>query len=182
LPARHVAAGEGGRREAEALDGAAAAGADSLVAAPKRVLVVEDEALIAFQVIDALEELGWEVVGPAASLAAALELAGEERLDGAVLDVNLRGSDVYPVARLLDARGVPLVFTTGYRAAMLPEPYRDRPKVSKPFEAETLVASVVRAFGECLDAAAEPARGGAAASLHDVAVNSEARRGPERIL
>jgi DNA-binding NtrC family response regulator len=80
----------------------------------KRILVVEDEALIAVMVEDMLLEMGGEVVGPAATIDDALALAQEEMLDAAVLDVNVRGRRIDPVAEALMARGVPVLFATGY--------------------------------------------------------------------
>jgi len=80
----------------------------------KRILVVEDEALIAVMVEDMLIEMGGEVVGPAGAVDDALELARTEVLDAAVLDVNVRGQRIDPVAEALMARGVPLLFATGY--------------------------------------------------------------------
>jgi two-component SAPR family response regulator len=80
----------------------------------KRVLVVEDEALIAVMVEDMLLEMGSEVVGPAVTIEGALALARQETLDAAVLDVNVRGERIDPVAEALMARGVPMLFATGY--------------------------------------------------------------------
>jgi two-component SAPR family response regulator len=80
----------------------------------KRILVVEDEALIAVMVEDMLIEMGGEVVGPAATVDDALEMARGETLDAAVLDVNVRGRRIDPVAEALMARGVPVLFATGY--------------------------------------------------------------------
>jgi DNA-binding NtrC family response regulator len=80
----------------------------------KRILVVEDEALIAVMVEDMLIEMGGEVVGPAGAVDDALELARTEVLDAAVLDVNVRGQRIDPVAEALMARGVPVLFATGY--------------------------------------------------------------------
>ncbi|WP_160936867.1 HWE histidine kinase domain-containing protein [Teichococcus coralli] len=84
---------------------------------PRRVLLAEDEPLVAMELETQLHALGFTVVGPAASLSEALRLASEEALlDAAVLDVNLRGQAVFPVADLLVRRGVPVVFATGYGA------------------------------------------------------------------
>jgi CheY-like chemotaxis protein len=83
----------------------------------RRLLVVEDEYLVAADLTESLEEMGAQVVGPVGSVEAALEKVRTDghRLDGAVLDVNLRGERVYPVAEALAAHGVPFVFTTGVR-------------------------------------------------------------------
>jgi two-component SAPR family response regulator len=80
----------------------------------KRILVVEDEALIAVMVEDMLIEMGGEVIGPAATIDDALDMAREQTLDAAVLDVNVRGQRIDPVAEALMARGVPVLFATGY--------------------------------------------------------------------
>jgi CheY-like chemotaxis protein len=83
----------------------------------KRILLVEDEVLIAEMVVDMLEGLGATVIGPATSLETCLALAAAEDIDAAVLDVNLRGKRIDPIADLLIARGVPVVFATGYGKA-----------------------------------------------------------------
>ena len=80
----------------------------------KRVLVLEDEALIAAMVEDMLTELGVVVVGPAATIERGLLLAQKEDIDAALLDVNIRSARVYPVADVLKERGIPVVFATGY--------------------------------------------------------------------
>ncbi|MCP8940478.1 response regulator [Alsobacter sp. SYSU M60028] len=80
----------------------------------KRILVVEDEAVIAAMIEDMLEDLGAVVVGPVNTVARGLALAGDAAIDAAVLDVNLRGERVDPVARLLARRGVPVVIASGY--------------------------------------------------------------------
>ncbi len=107
-----------------------------------RVLVVEDEMVIALLIEEALQELGCIVVGPVAKLDAALRLAADEVLDVAVLDVNIRGGHVYPVAEQLQARGVPFVFASGYEDWALQEAFRDRPRLIKPFTSEDLVKQV----------------------------------------
>jgi CheY-like chemotaxis protein len=110
----------------------AAQGADQTLAG-RRVLVVEDEVAISLLLEDMLLDIGCEVVGPAGRLSAAAELASKEQLDFAVLDVNLAGQPIYPVAEALAARGVPFVFSTGYGSAGIEEPYRNRPVLQKPF-------------------------------------------------
>ncbi|MGA0598605.1 response regulator [Enterovirga sp. CN4-39] len=98
-----------------------------------RVLVVEDEVAISLLLEDMLLDMGCEVVGPAGRLATAAELAQSEQLDLAVLDVNLAGQPIYPVAEALAGRNIPFVFSTGYGSAGIDEPYRDRPVLQKPF-------------------------------------------------
>lgn len=82
----------------------------------KKILLVEDEALIAAMAADMLANLGATVVGPAGSLSGALALATSADCDAAVLDVNLRGERVDPVAAVLGKRGIPVLFATGYGA------------------------------------------------------------------
>lgn len=79
----------------------------------KRIMVVEDEALLALDLAMTMEELGAAVVGPCYRLASALDLAAKSTFDAAILDVDLNGEAVFPLARMLEARGVPFVFHTG---------------------------------------------------------------------
>jgi CheY-like chemotaxis protein len=98
-----------------------------------RILVVEDEYLIAEDLCETLADAGAIVVGPAASLDRAVELVGgSARIDGAILDVNLRGELAWPAADLLAQRQVPVVFTTGYDGAMVPERFGAMPRFDKP--------------------------------------------------
>ena len=99
----------------------------------KRILLVEDEAVIAFAVEDMLLDLGCEVVGPAFRLEEAQQLAREQSIDAAILDVNLNDQRSYAVAEELQRRSVPFLFATGYAengvdwdgsAELLPKPYR----------------------------------------------------------
>jgi len=98
-----------------------------------RILIVEDEAAISLLLEDMLLDFGCEVVGPAGRLAAALDLAASETFDLAILDVNVAGESIYPVAEVLEQRNVPFVFSTGYGSAGIKDVYRDRPVVQKPF-------------------------------------------------
>jgi len=98
-----------------------------------RVLVVEDEAPIALQLEDMLSELGCGVIGPASRVGQALRLIEGQEVDAAVLDLNIAGELVYPVADALAERGLPHIFVTGYGADALTEPYRNRPVLEKPF-------------------------------------------------
>jgi CheY-like chemotaxis protein len=103
-----------------------------------RVLVVEDEAMVAMLIEDALLELGCLVVGPVAGVAAALQLLETEPVDAAVLDVNLGGEKVFPVADRLASGGVPFLFSTGYGAVGIQERHLHRPVLQKPYEPGTL--------------------------------------------
>jgi CheY-like chemotaxis protein len=124
----------------------AATSAKQAVARHFRVLVVEDEMLLAMLMVDTLVDLGCEVVGPVARVADGARLASSERLDGAILDINLAGADVFPVARELAARNIPFVFVSGYGTNDLPREWRDRPKLQKPFEPHDLGQSMDRTF------------------------------------
>ena len=101
-----------------------------------RVLVVEDEMLVAMMIEDMLEKFGCTVVGPASRVAAALVLIEAEDIDGAVLDVNLGGERVFPVAEMLRSRGIPFVFATGYNVDGLQPDFADSPAIQKPFRAD----------------------------------------------
>ena len=107
-----------------------------------RILVVEDETLIAILIEEALQELGCVVVGPVARLDAALQLASNEVLDAAVLDVTIRGGHIQPVAEQLLARGIPFVLASGYGDWSLPENLRDQPRLTKPFAQRQLEEQV----------------------------------------
>lgn len=106
--------------------------------AGRRLLVVEDEYLIASDLADALAEMGAEVVGPAGTVADALRLV-DGRLDAAVLDLNLRGERGFPVADALRARKVPFVFATGYDESSIPPAYSDVPRCKKPIDRRELI-------------------------------------------
>ena len=114
----------------------------------RRVLVVEDDTMISMMVETMLDELGCLVVGPAAGLSEALALAnGEVAIDAAILDVNLGGQPVFPVADRLRARGVPMVFTTGYGDDALREADRDCAILHKPYRVNDLAAAMGVALG-----------------------------------
>lgn len=105
-----------------------------------RILVVEDEAMVALALEYTLETFGCEVVGPASSLGDAIPLARDCAMEGAVLDVNLSGEKVFPVAEILAAREIPFVFVTGYGPSCLREVDRGRPVLQKPYQPASLVA------------------------------------------
>jgi PAS domain S-box-containing protein len=109
-----------------------------------RILVVEDEALIAMDIAATLEQAGCTVVGPAPTLAEAMRLADVERLDAAVLDRNLGGDSSAPVARRLRDRGIPFAVVSGYADAGLPPDLADVPRLAKPFGPEDLTGLVGR--------------------------------------
>ncbi len=112
-----------------------------------RVLVVEDTFLVAETISDQLQDCGCVVIGPASRVQAALNLARNEALDGALLDVNLAGEYCFPMAQELSAREIPFVFLTGYTdAAALPPEFRGRPRMAKPFDGAELTRTVARHF------------------------------------
>jgi CheY-like chemotaxis protein len=104
----------------------------------RRILVVEDELMIRMLLEEMLGELGYTVAAEAGRLEDALAAAQSAEIDVAILDVNLNGQPILPVADALAARGTPFVFATGYGERGLPEPYRDRPTLKKPFQLEGL--------------------------------------------
>jgi DNA-binding NtrC family response regulator len=104
----------------------------------RRVLVVEDEMIVAWLLQDMLADFGCEVVGPAASVDQALAMIDAEFIDVAVLDVNLKGQMRYPIADALAARGVPFVFSTGYDKDRLLDGYKTFPVLQKPFHRSEL--------------------------------------------
>jgi CheY-like chemotaxis protein len=103
-----------------------------------RVLIVEDELMIRILLDDMLRELGYTIAADTARVDEALEAARSVDFDVAILDVNLNGEPVLPVADALAARGTPFVFATGYGDRGLPEAYRDRPTLKKPFQMDGL--------------------------------------------
>jgi CheY-like chemotaxis protein len=107
-----------------------------------RILVVEDEAVIAMLVEDMVLDFGSEVVGPAAKMDEALRLASHAALDAAILDVNVSGAVVFPVADVLRSRGVPIIFATGYGSGGLPPRFQKDPALSKPFSFEALAEAL----------------------------------------
>jgi CheY-like chemotaxis protein len=112
-----------------------------------RVLVVEDEFLIALMIEDMLTELGCAQVWQASGVSDALALLRVRRPDAAVLDVNLAGEPAYPIAEQLEARNIPFIFTTGYGRQGMPDPWTRRPIIQKPFTAADLRAMLESALG-----------------------------------
>jgi CheY-like chemotaxis protein len=98
-----------------------------------KVLVVEDEGLVAMMIERMLEDLGCEVVASVAHISKAMVVAGEADIDLALLDVNVAGAPVFPIADILRARGIPFIFSTGYGASGLPREFSGHQVMSKPF-------------------------------------------------
>lgn len=112
----------------------------------KRVLVVEDDALVGMLIESILEDLGCVILGPATTLDEARALIDDgEPIDAALLDVNVAGEQVFPVAEALAARGTPIVFSTGYGEGGLTEAWRGRPTLQKPFTEADVKAALAAA-------------------------------------
>jgi DNA-binding response OmpR family regulator len=107
-----------------------------------RVLVVEDEYLVAILIEEILESAGCVVMGPIPRLPEALDAAHHDNCDAAVLDVNLAGERINPVADALSERNVPFLFVTGYGASALPSEYAERPRLCKPFRMAELLGAL----------------------------------------
>src|SRR5947209_6584407 len=102
----------------------ATTGADLTVLRGRRILVVEDEYIIACEIADLLSDAGADVLGPVPDVGAAMQLIAQEQLiDGALLDVNLKNERVWPIADALRARHVPVVLATGYDKDAIPAAY-----------------------------------------------------------
>jgi CheY-like chemotaxis protein len=112
-----------------------------------RVLIIEDETLIALLLEDMLTELGCAIAGSAATVSAAIEMMDQAAPGLAVLDINLGGESSYAVAEALAKRGVPFVFSTGYAEGRLEPPWQDRPILQKPFGQEQLAQALATALG-----------------------------------
>jgi CheY-like chemotaxis protein len=109
-----------------------------------RILVAEDDWLLAEMLVGTLQAAGCVVVGPAAGLARTIELAQRCELDGALLDINLGGEMCYPAARLLQERNVSFAFMTAYAQSAIPAPLRSAGFLGKPFTDEALLETVAR--------------------------------------
>lgn len=118
--------------------------------APRRgaVLIVEDEAMIRMMVAEMLSDLGYQIAAETGDIDDALILARTTIFDIAILDVNVNGKMISPVADIIAARNRPFVFVTGYGAHGLPEKYRDRPTLQKPFQMDTLASILQAVLGQ----------------------------------
>jgi CheY-like chemotaxis protein len=117
---------------------------DHEFATQRRVLIVEDEVLIALMLQDMLADAGLKVEAVANSLDAGIELATNVAVDMAILDINLNGEDVYPIAAILRGRGIPFIFSTGYGAGGVRPEFDGAPRVVKPYQQDLLVAALHR--------------------------------------
>ncbi|HEX2764276.1 MAG TPA: response regulator [Allosphingosinicella sp.] len=110
--------------------------------AGKRILIAEDEPILAMLLEDLLTDLGCVVVGPALRLRDAEEMAREEELDGALLDVNMGDGRTFEVARILAERGIPFCFSTGYGAAGIEPAFCDALVLQKPYRQADLATAL----------------------------------------
>ena len=110
------------------------------------VFLVEDEVMIRMMVADMLEELGYRVAAEAGDINDAMRLAQSTEFDLAILDVNVNGKVISPVADVIMAKGCPFIFATGYGSSGLPEQYRDRPALQKPFQLDALSRTIEAAL------------------------------------
>lgn len=116
----------------------------TIAAAERRILVIEDEALVAMLVEDALSDAGFAVIGPARTVAEALELLAQHSPTAAVLDLNLGGENSLSVADALAARRIPFLVATGYGSAGLPPAHRHVPVLPKPYDPADLTTMLDR--------------------------------------
>lgn len=112
--------------------------ADESTDAGKRVLVVEDEPMIRLLLDDMLTDLGYSMAAEAGGLDEALTVARQGEFDMAILDVNLNGQPITPVVEILNERGVPFMFVSGYARRGVPEEHKQAPLLQKPFQTEGL--------------------------------------------
>lgn len=113
-----------------------------------RILVAEDEGIVALEIEASLQGFGCKVVGPVGKLEQALEALQTQPVDGAVLDVNLGGVEVFPVADELLARGIPFILSTGYNdLSLFPERFRGLPCLEKPYDEKDLFDLMARVVG-----------------------------------
>jgi DNA-binding NtrC family response regulator len=110
----------------------------------KRILIVEDSPVVGPFTADLLEELGCKVVGPAPNMAVGRALIDSEKIDAALVDVHIRGERVFPLCEALAAKGVPFVLTSGYADWNMPEKWRDRPRLQKPYTLDQIGEALKR--------------------------------------
>ena len=119
--------------------------------AGRRVLLVEDSPVVGPFTADLLQELDYEVLGPAPNMATARQLIEEEQFDAAVMDIHIRGERVFNLCEALEAKGVPFLLTSGYADWAIPEKWEDRPRLQKPYTLEQMS----EALSKLLDPAAD---------------------------
>ena len=107
-----------------------------------QVFIAEDESLIAMLLEDILDDLGCTIAGSAPTLREALDQVETMQADVAILDINLGNDPIFPVAERLAARNIPFIFASGYGATTLPDKWRDRPTLPKPFTSEQVAQAL----------------------------------------
>lgn len=110
----------------------------------KRILIVEDEFLVALHLEDVLTGMGHQIVGPCTGIEAAIALARERGIDFAILDINVAGTLSFPVVDILRQRSIPFVFASGYGHEGLVDGYRNETALRKPYDLEELNAAIAR--------------------------------------
>jgi PAS domain S-box-containing protein len=156
IPLRDAA---GAREPKKAANGAGNGATPAGPAAGRRVLLVEDEALVAMMIQECLTECGHSVVGPISRASDALQAAKESDYDAAILDINLGDGMAYPVADIVSARGLPFVFVTGYEADTIDERFSHVPILQKPIERQMLERLFLASPGVAAVARGEGLRG-----------------------
>ena len=111
-----------------------------------RVLIIEDEALVAMLIEDTLDDIGCVVVGVASRLEEAMSKVSSLTFDLAIVDVNLGGAESYPVVEMLARRGTPFILATGYGPGGIPESLRGAPILAKPFVRDELERALAKAL------------------------------------
>jgi chemotaxis family two-component system sensor kinase Cph1 len=112
------------------------------------ILVVEDENLVAMAITWVIEDAGYSIVGPERSVDTTRQVLARQKINLALLDVNLNGETVFPVSDMLDSIGVPYIFITSSPASSLPERYQSRPLLAKPYSSTDLLALIQQMLGE----------------------------------
>ena len=113
----------------------------------RRILVVEDSPVVAAACEDMLHDLGCVIIGPATNMATALQLASDEPLDGAIVDINIRGGKAFPVLRILHDRAIPFLLASGYADWSMPEEWQEHPRMPKPYSPHLLRESLLTLLG-----------------------------------
>lgn len=114
----------------------------------RRILVIEDSPVVAPFTVDALDELGCKVVGPAPNMATAREMVEAGEFDAALLDIHIRGDVVFPLCEMLAAKKIPFVLTSGYADWSMPEKWDDRPRLQKPYTIAQVEEALSGLFSE----------------------------------
>ena len=113
----------------------------------KRILLVEDSPVVGPFTQSLLEELGCEVIGPAANMASAREMAEGAELDAAIVDIRIRGEKAFPICEILAGRQIPFILSSGYADWPTPQKWEGRPQLPKPYTIEDIEAALVRLLG-----------------------------------